>query len=129
MQKFTGRIVGTPEILETTNTKRKVLHVRVSFVPNVGLRGKLPDIKDGAISSIQLSFWDEEFQNAVMHDADDLVGKVITGYCDNVTKREQYYNGTGYVFVMEKPDAKFRAPEFQMLVSEAPTAPTAPVSL
>lgn len=129
MQKFTGRVVGMPKQVVTTNTKRSVVHVRVSFIPQVKLNGTLPEFKDGAISDIQLSFWDEDFQAAIMADADKLVGKMITGYCDSITQRDQYYNGVGYAFVLEKKTAEFNAPQvqFQMIQGSAPTAPVAPV--
>ena len=127
MQKFTGRIIGTPKMLETTNTHRPVVHVRISFMPEVKLNGKLPEFGDNSVSDIQLSFWNEDFQQSIMADADALVGKMVTGYCDQITQREQFYNGTGYVFVLD-PKGKPNAPQIQVISrSVAPTAPVAHV--
>ena len=127
MQKFTGRIIGTPKQLETSNTHRTVVHVRVSFMPDVKLTGKLPEFNENSLSDIQLSFWDETFQKAIMADADSLVGKMVTGYCDQIVQRERYYNGTGYAFVLD-PKGTPCSPQIQVITkSEAPSAPKAPV--
>lgn len=128
MQKFTGKIVSTPKMLETANTHRKVVHVDVSFFPEVKIGGKLPEFADNAVNRIQLSFWDETFMAAIMADAETLVGKMITGYCDNVVQRDQFYNGTGYAFVLDAK-GKPNAPVVQLIPkASAPTAPTAPIA-
>ena len=128
MQKFSGKVIGLPKLLETANTHRKVMHVRVSFMPDVKLNGKLPEFGEDCVSDIQLSFWDEPFQQVVMAEADQIVGKMITGYCDNVVQRGGYNNATGYAFVIDK-NAKPSAPQVQVISkSMAPSAPVAPVA-
>lgn len=127
LQKFTGRIIGMPKMLETTNTHRKVVHVTIGFMPEVKITGKLPEFGENSMSSIQLSFWDENFMQAIMAEAENLVGKMVTGYCDNVVQREQYYNGTGYAFVLDSK-SKVQAPVIQVIPrASAPSAPVAPV--
>lgn len=127
MQKFTGRIIGMPKQLETANTHRTVVHVRIGFMPEVKITGKLPEFADNCVSDIQLSFWDEGFQSAIMADAENLVGKQVTGYCDQITQRNGFYNGTGYAFVLDNK-SKVNAPQLQVITqSSAPTAPVAPV--
>lgn len=127
IQKFTGRIIGMPKMLETANTHRQVVHVRIGFMPEVNISGKLPKFNENSVSDIQLSFWDESFQQQIMADAANLVGKIVTGYCDSITQRERYYNGTGYAFVLD-PNAKPCAPQIQVISkATAPTAPVAPV--
>jgi hypothetical protein len=126
IQKFTGRIIGMPKMLETANTHRKVVHVRIGFMPEVKISGKLPEFGENAVSDIQLSFWDENFQNAIMEDANSLVGKMVTGYCDNITQRNQFYNGTGYAFVLDAK-GKPNAPQIQVIHAAGPTAPVARV--
>ena len=126
MQEFVGRVIGIPKKLETTNTHREVVHVVVSFLPPVKIEGgKLPEF-NGGMNRIQLSFWDEEFMDQIMAIADKLPNKMIRGYCDNITQRDQYYNATGLAFVVDSK-AKVKAPEFQMISSSAPKAPVAPV--
>ena len=128
MQKFTGRIIGMPQKLETANTHRTVVHVRIGFMPEVKIGGKLPEFTDNSVSDIQLSFWDEQFQNAIMENPADLVGKMVTGYCDQVTQRDRFYNGTGYAFVLD-PKGKPNAPQLQVISrATAPVAPVAPVA-
>lgn len=128
LQKFTGRIIGTPVMLETTNTHRKVVHVTIGFMPEVKITGKLPEFGENTMSSIQLSFWDEAFMDEIMKDAAALVGKLVTGYCDHITQREQYYNGTGYAFVVAPKGSKVNPPEIQVIPrASAPSAPVAPV--
>lgn len=123
MQMFAGRIIDTPKVLETATTHREVAHVLVDFMPPVKINGKLPKFKDGSIRRIQLSFWEPDFIAQIMEDPAGLVGKMITGYLDNVTQRESWYNATGLVFTVT-PNATPKAPEFQVI--PAPTAPTAP---
>jgi len=128
MQKFTGKILGTPVQLETKEKKRKVVHVTVGFMPEVKITGKLPEFDENSMSSIQLSFWDENFMAAIMAEKDSLSGKQITGYCDHVVKKDQYYNATGYVFVLD-PKGKVSAPLVQVITkTTAPSAPVAPVA-
>ena len=127
VQTFTGKVIGKPKMLETANTHRTVVHVRIGFMPDVKLNGKLPEFSENSVSDVQLSFWDENFQKSIMEDADALVGKMVTGYCDNITQREQFYNGTGYLFVLD-PKGKVKAPTIQVIGQTAPTAPVAPVA-
>jgi len=127
MQKFTGKVIGAPKMLETANTHRKVVHVRIGFMPEVKINGKLPEFGENAISDIQLSFWDEGFQQAIMADADALIGKTVTGYCDQITQRDRFYNGTGYAFVLD-PKGKPNAPQFEVITRTAPAVPVAPVA-
>lgn len=127
IQKFTGRIIGMPQLLETANTHRQVVHVRIGFMPEVKINGKLPEFGENAVSDIQLSFWDEGFQKSIMEDAAALVGKIVTGYCDNVVQRDRFYNATGYAFVLDEK-AKVKAPQIQVITkASAPVAPVAPV--
>lgn len=126
MQKYTGKVMGTPRFLETTKNHRIVMHLDIAFMPEVDIFGKLPSFKEDSINRINLSIWDENLQAQVRANPEALVGKVVTGYCDNITKREQFYNGTGYAFVVD-PNGKPKAPVFQVITAEAPSAPVAPV--
>ena len=116
-----------PKQLETANTHRTVVHVRIGFMPDVKLDGKLPEFSENSVSDVQLSFWDENFQKTIMADPASLVGQMVTGYCDNITQRDQFYNGTGYLFVKD-PKGKVKAPTIQVITQEssAPKAPVAP---
>ena len=128
MQTFVGKITSSPRVLETTKNHRKVVHIRVSFMPDIDINtGKLPTFEDDSISSVDLSFWDENMQEQILANPDALVGKMITGYCDNITKNRDFYNGTGYAFVVT-PKGKVKPPVFQVISqSSAPQAPVAPV--
>ena len=126
VQTFTGKIIGMPKQLETANTHRTVVHVRIGFMPDVKLDGTLPKFSENSVSDVQLSFWDENFQKTIMADPGSLVGQMVTGYCDNITQREQFYNGTGYLFVLD-PKGKVKAPTIQVITpAAAPKAPVAP---
>lgn len=125
MQKFTGTVIGI-EALKTKNKETPVVHVLVDFMPEIKINGKLPEIGENTMTRIQLSFWDEKFQQAILSEGESLKNKMVTGYCDHVTQREQYYNGTGYAFVLD-PKGKPKAPELQVISSSAPTAPAVPV--
>ena len=124
-QEFTGVITAAPKMAETKEKKLPVLHLNVSFIPAISITGKLPKFSENAVTSIQLSFWDADFQKSVMELGDTLIGKKITGLCQDITQNGRYFNGNGIAFVLD-PKSAVKAPEFQRI--EAPTAPTAPVA-
>ena len=130
IQKFTGKIDGIPTLAKTNTTERPVVHVWVNFIPEVKLDGKLPELGENPVCRIRFSIWEQKFQESIMADAGSLNGRMITGYCDNVIQRDQYYNGTCYAFVLSSDKAKPCAPQLQTIgsssASKAPSAPVAP---